>query len=245
MLKLTDVTLTFPDGQSRHTAVDRASLTSEPGTVTGITGASGSGKSSMLAVAATLIKPDSGSVRIGEVEATELSLAEAATLRREKIGIVFQQSNLLPSLTALDQLVVVGELGSKSAPRADRRARAAQLLDEVGLERSHNARPHELSGGQRQRVNIARALMSNPEVLIVDEPTSALDHARGQEIISLICSLTEDRGTATVLVTHDLDFLPRFDQVFTMADGVLTQGVEDPQRSTSALLADHALPWNA
>lgn len=234
MLTLKDVTLTFPDGQSRHTAVDNVSLTADPGTVTGITGASGSGKSSLLTVAATLIKPDSGSVRIGDVEATDLSLSKAAELRRERIGIVFQQSNLLPSLTAVDQLVVVGELGGasgKNAGRSERRDRAEQLLKDVGLERSLNARPHELSGGQRQRVNIARALMNNPEVLIVDEPTSALDHARGQEIISLICSLTEKRGTATLLVTHDLDFLPRFDHVFTMADGVMTQGVDDPNRS--------------
>lgn len=233
MLTLKDVTLTFPDGKSRHTAVDGASLTAERGTVTGITGASGSGKSSLLAVAATLIKPDSGSVRIGDVEATGLSLSRAAELRREKIGIVFQQSNLLPSLTAVDQLVVVGELGGttgKKEARAQRRERAEHLLHDVGLDRSLNARPHELSGGQRQRVNIARALMNSPEVLIVDEPTSALDHARGQEIISLICSLTEERGTATLLVTHDLDFLPRFDQVFTMADGVMAQGVDEPNR---------------
>ncbi|MDO5617879.1 ABC transporter ATP-binding protein [Kocuria sp.] len=251
MLTLENITLTFPDGQSRHTAVDNASLVAQPGTITGITGASGSGKSSLLAVAATLITPDSGSVRIGDVEATSLSLTQAAELRRSTIGIVFQQSNLLPSLTAVDQLMVVGELGgstrgskhkgrhekghdSVEGSRAERHERAEQLLQEVGLDRSLNARPHELSGGQRQRVNIARALMNNPEVLIVDEPTSALDHARGQEIMSLICSLTEDLGTATLLVTHDLDFLPRFDQVFTMADGVLTEGVDDPSRSVPA-----------
>lgn len=228
VLTLQDVTLTFPDGQSRHTAVNDVSLTAEPGTVTGITGASGSGKSSLLAVAATLITPDSGSVRIGDVETTDLSPSQTATLRRERIGIVFQQANLLPSLTALDQLLAVGELGPDSAPRGERRTRAAQLLDRVGLSRAHHARPHELSGGQRQRVNIARALMNEPEVLIVDEPTSALDRARSREIIGLICSLTETLGTATVLVTHDLDFLPRFHQVFTMTDGVLSPGVAAP-----------------
>lgn len=233
MLSLKNVTLTFPDGQSRHTAVDNVSVTAKPGTVTGITGASGSGKSSLLAVAATLITPDAGSVRIGDVEATDLDSHQAAELRRAKIGIVFQQSNLLPSLSAVEQLVVVGELGAADGSqtgRGQRREQAEQLLKDLGLERSLNARPHELSGGQRQRVNIARALMNNPEVLVVDEPTSALDHARGQEIISLICSLTQQRGTATLLVTHDLDFLPRFDQVFTMADGVMTPGVETPSR---------------
>lgn len=236
MLSLKNVTLTFPDGQSRHTAVDDVSMTAKPGTVTGITGASGSGKSSLLAVAATLITPDAGSVRIGDVEATDLNLRQAAKLRREKIGIVFQQANLLPSLSAMDQLVVVGELGAANgnhAARGQRKQRAEELLKDLGLERSMNARPHELSGGQRQRVNIARALMNDPEVLVVDEPTSALDHARGQEIISLICSLTQQRGTATLLVTHDLDFLPRFDQAFTMADGVMTPGVEQPSRTAA------------
>ena len=132
MITLDDVTLTFPDGDSRITAVDHVSLSVPAGRVTGITGPSGSGKSSLLAVAATLIHPDSGSVRIGGIEAATLSRGEATALRRERIGIVFQQSNLLPSLTAREQLLVMGELGGSAAGRrAAIRERADELLDAV------------------------------------------------------------------------------------------------------------------
>ncbi|MDO5662525.1 MAG: ABC transporter ATP-binding protein, partial [Brachybacterium sp.] len=197
MIRIDDVTLTYPDGTDRLTAVDHVSLTSRPGTVTGITGPSGSGKSSLLAIAATLIRPDSGSVRIGDVEATSLSTTEAAELRREEIGIVFQQSNLLPSLTALEQLEVMNELGPRTRRTARDAARteARELLAAVGLADQAGKRPHQLSGGQNQRVNIARALMNRPSVLLVDEPTSALDQERGAEIIALIEHLTDERET--------------------------------------------------
>ncbi|UCR88013.1 ABC transporter ATP-binding protein [Mycetocola spongiae] len=228
MIDLTDITLTFPDGDSVVTAVDHASLQVPRGTVTALTGPSGSGKSSLLAVASTLIRPDSGSALIAGVDVGTLSRAEAAEVRRTRIGIVFQQANLLPSLTSLDQLAVMNELGGHSrSRRAAVRERALGLLAEVGLEGQENKRPHQLSGGQRQRVNIARALMNDPEVLIVDEPTSALDHARGSAIIDLIITLTRTRETATLLVTHDRGHLPRMDSVLVMNDGVLSVS-EDP-----------------
>ena len=226
MIRLNDVTLTFPDGDSRITAIDHVSLAAHPGTVTGITGPSGSGKSSLLAVAATLIRPDSGDVLIDGVDAGRLSADEATELRREKIGIVFQQSNLIASLTALEQLVVMAELGGRSA-RAGRRGRAvasgraAALLDAVGLADQRHKRPHQLSGGQRQRVTIARALMNDPAALLVDEPTSALDQARGADIIELILRLTGELDTSTLLVTHDLAHLPRMHAVLRLVDGGL------------------------
>ncbi|KQP53859.1 ABC transporter ATP-binding protein [Agreia sp. Leaf283] len=228
MIRLNDVTLTFPDGESRITAIDHVSLVAHPGTVTGITGPSGSGKSSLLAVAATLIRPDSGEVLIDGIDAGRLSAAEATELRREKIGIVFQQSNLIPSLTALEQLVVMNELGGRGT-RAARRSRAvasgraATLLDAVGLADQRHKRPHQLSGGQRQRVNIARALMNDPAVLLVDEPTSALDQERGAGIIELILRLTDELDTSTLLVTHDLVHLPRMHGVLRLVDGALVE----------------------
>jgi len=226
MIRLDHVTLTFPDGDSRVTAVDDVTLTALPGTVTAITGPSGSGKSSLLAVAATLIRPDSGRVLIGEVDAARLSRRAAAALRRETVGIVFQQSNLVPSLTAREQLRVMNELGATGSRRrrGDSAARADDLLDAVGLSAQADKRPHQLSGGQRQRVNIARALMNEPGVLLVDEPTSALDQARGASIIRLISELTERLGTATLLVTHDLVHLPRMDGVVELIDGKLNDG---------------------
>jgi putative ABC transport system ATP-binding protein len=224
MIHLDHVTVTFPDGDSRITAVNDVSLRGEPGTVTGIIGPSGSGKSSLLAVASTLVSPDSGHVWIDDVDAAQLSAKEAAVLRRERLGIVFQQSNLLPALSSFDQLRVMNHLGGRASRREVSRvnAKAAELLAAVGLAGQEHKRPHQLSGGQRQRVNIARALMNDPRVLIVDEPTSALDQQRGAEIIDLILRLSQDMNTATLLVTHDLVHLPRMDAVVEMVDGRLS-----------------------
>lgn len=222
MIELSDVTLTFPDGDRRITAVDHVSLTVEPGTITAVTGPSGSGKSSLLAVASTLITPDSGGVRINGVDVAAMDHNETAELRRSRIGIVFQQSNLLPSLTSLDQLLVMKELGHSHNDRQETATQAEALLTSVGLGRDLTKRPHQLSGGERQRVNIARALMNNPSALIVDEPTSALDQERGAEIIDLILKVTAERQTATLLVTHDQTHLQRMDSVRTMVDGRLT-----------------------
>ncbi|WOQ69121.1 ABC transporter ATP-binding protein [Microbacterium limosum] len=227
MIRLDNITLTFPDGDNRITAVNQVSLTAHPGTVTGITGPSGSGKSSLLAVAATLIRPDTGQVIIDDVDATRLTPGEATETRRTKIGIVFQQSNLIPSLTALEQLSVMNELGARHSRRNRGNAtkRAETLLDAVGLSDHRDKRPHQLSGGQRQRVNIARALMNDPSVLLVDEPTSALDQERGASIIQLILRLTDELNTSTLLVTHDLVHLPRMHGVVNLVDGALVDAV--------------------
>ena len=224
MSTLTDVTLTYPDGDGRVTALDHVSVTGRPGTVTGITGPSGSGKSSLLAVAATLVRPDSGRVTIDGTEAAGLSLADAAHLRRTRIGIMFQQANLLPSLTALEQIQVMNELGEPGSRRrrAEVRDRGRELLAAVGLEPFAARRPHQLSGGQRQRVNLARALVNRPAVLLVDEPTSALDSAAGAAVVELIVRLTAEQGTATLLVTHDLAQLPRLEDVVELVDGRVT-----------------------
>lgn len=231
MITLDDVTLTFPDGDRRVTAVDHVSLSARAGVVTGITGPSGSGKSSLLAVAATLIRPDSGRVLIGGgagssvVDAAALSPGEATALRRERIGIVFQQSNLLPSLTAREQVLVMAHLGGGGRRGAVTRVRVDELLDAVGLSGRGDKRPAQLSGGQRQRVAIARALVHEPDVLLVDEPTSALDQERGAAIMELIARLTHERGTATMLVTHDMVHRDVLDELVTVVDGRLTDGV--------------------
>ncbi|WP_328446637.1 ABC transporter ATP-binding protein [Streptomyces sp. NBC_00386] len=220
-LTLDDITLTYPDGDGRVTALDGVGLLVPSGTTTAVVGPSGSGKSSLLAVAATLVAPDRGRVLVGGTEMGTLTSAERAVLRRREIGIVFQQPNLLPSLTALEQLQVMGHLDGRR--RVTRRAR--ELLAEVGLGDLAHRRPHQLSGGQRQRVNIARALVNEPSVLLVDEPTSALDHERGTAVIDLLLRLTRERATATVLVTHDRARLGEADAVREMTDGRLEMPV--------------------
>ncbi|MEU6017103.1 ABC transporter ATP-binding protein [Streptomyces sp. NPDC047515] len=219
-LTLADVTLTYPDGDGRLTALDRVSLDVPAGSLTAVVGPSGSGKSSLLAVAATLVTPDEGRVVVAGTDTAGLGRAEKAALRRESVGIVFQQPNLLPSLTAAEQLQVMTHLSGGAARGA--RGRALELLDAVGLADKADRRPHQLSGGQRQRINIARALMNEPAVLLVDEPTSALDHERGAAVLELLVNLTRQRSTATVMVTHDRAHLERTDRAVTMDDGRLT-----------------------
>ncbi|MBD8021907.1 ABC transporter ATP-binding protein [Brevibacterium gallinarum] len=227
-LELERITLTYPDGTGTVTALDDVSLSLTPGTVTAIVGPSGSGKSSLLAVGSTLVTPTSGVVRIDGTDVGRLKESERSRLRREKIGIVFQQPNLLQSLTALEQLIITDRLRGTGGDAT--RTRAQALLERVGLADAARRRPHQLSGGQRQRVNIARALMGDPSVLLVDEPTAALDHDRSEAIMDLLCQVTKEFDVATVIVTHDTEFLPKTDAVATMRDGRLT----DPEHAPAA-----------
>ncbi|MFD5198999.1 ABC transporter ATP-binding protein [Streptomyces sp. NPDC058375] len=166
------------------------------------------------------VTPDSGEVVVAGTPTAGLGRGGRAALRRDHIGIVFQQPNLLPSLTAAEQLQVMRHL--PGGPARSARRRALELMDAVGLADRADRRPHQLWGGKRQRINIARALMNEPAVLLVDEPTSALDHVRGAAVLDLLVTLTRERATATVLVTHDLAHLERMDRTVTMDDGRLT-----------------------
>ncbi|MEV8319161.1 ABC transporter ATP-binding protein [Streptomyces sp. NPDC059900] len=217
-LTLEDITLTYADGEGRLTALDGVGLDVPAGTLTAIVGPSGSGKSSLLAVAATLVTPDRGRVVVGGTETGALSAAERAELRRRRMGIVFQQPNLLASLTALEQVELMARIDGRGRSGAARE-RARDLLAAVGLADLAHRRPHQLSGGQRQRIGIARALMNVPAVLLVDEPTSALDHERGTAVLDLLGRLTRERNTATVLVTHDHAHLTIADRVLELRDG--------------------------
>ncbi|MGN6782801.1 MAG: ABC transporter ATP-binding protein [Marmoricola sp.] len=217
-LDLEHVTLTYPDGQDRVTAVDDVSLHVARGSTMALVGPSGSGKSSLLAVAATLVRPDRGLVAIDGVETTGLSARELTALRRERIGVVFQQPHLLGALTAREQVEVMSHLGGHRRHDTD----ATALLDAVGMAPYTDRRPSQLSGGQQQRVNIARALAGKPALLLVDEPTSALDHERGAEVMDLLRRLTAERDLATLVVTHDTALLSAQDRVVRMRDGRLS-----------------------
>ena len=229
-LTVDNVTLTYPDGGERITALDSVNLRVDGGRIAAITGPSGSGKSSLLAVTSTLLRPDSGRVLLetggSTVDLAALNRHEAATLRRDRIGIVFQQPNLIPALTAAEQLEVMAHLGGRRTAahrrRREIRSRARDLLDAVGLSGHEHKHPSQLSGGQRQRIDIARALMNEPALLVIDEPTSALDTERGIAVMDLILRIVRDHAAPTLLVTHDRAHLHRMDAVFRMVDGKLT-----------------------
>ena len=218
-LSLSNTTLTYQDGESTLTALDDVTVDVASGEFAAIVGPSGSGKSSLLAVAGTLMRPDSGLVLIGGVDVSALSDKDRTRLRADNIGFVFQGTNLLASLTAVDQLLAGVHLRGESTKANTDDART--LLGELGLGNKSDKRPQQLSGGERQRVGIARALMNKPDVLLVDEPTSALDHERGSQIIELMADLTHRRNVATVMVTHDRSQLARVDTVHEMNDGAL------------------------
>jgi putative ABC transport system ATP-binding protein len=220
-LELRDVTLSFGDGDSLVNALDSVSMTIEPGEFVAVVGPSGSGKSSLLAVSGGLEQPTSGSVKVAGTELTTLKDGQRTALRRQKIGFVFQQSNLLSSLTVRDQLLLIAHLDRSVSKAA--RERADELIESLGLSRHADRRPHQLSGGERQRVGIARALMSSPALLLVDEPTSALDSHRAQDIVALLAELTHRGQTGTVMVTHDTSVLEHVDRVLHMHDGNLSR----------------------
>ncbi|MFF7443465.1 ABC transporter ATP-binding protein [Streptomyces sp. NPDC008122] len=219
-LRLEDVTLTLGDGGAAVTALDHVGLSVAPGEFVAVVGPSGSGKSSLLAVAGGLQRPTSGTVHVAGTELTALSDKERTAARRRHIGFVFQQSNLLASLTVREQLLLPLHIGGRLDAAA--RARADELIEAVGLTHRAGSRPHQLSGGERQRAGLARALMTSPAVLLVDEPTSALDRVRSAEAVRLIAEQTHERGTATVMVTHDTAIMDAADRVYEMVDGRLS-----------------------
>ncbi|PZH18321.1 ABC transporter ATP-binding protein [Streptomyces sp. NTH33] len=219
-LLLSGVTLALGDGDTAVTALDQVDLSVAPGEFVAVVGPSGSGKSSLLAVAGGLQRPTSGTVHIAGTELTALSDKERTAARRHHIGFVFQQSNLLASLTVREQLLLPLHIDGRLDAAA--RARADELIEAVGLSHRTGSRPHQLSGGERQRAGLARALMTSLAVLLVDEPTSALDRVRSAEAVRLIAEQTHERGTATVMVTHDTAIMDAADRVHEMVDGRLS-----------------------
>ena len=208
-LTLDHVMLTYADGESTVTALDDVSFTATAGEMTAVVGESGSGKSSLLSVAAGLLTPTSGRVHVGG-----------------DVGLIFQQANLLGSLTVRDQLLITDHIrGLRGRALRGRTGHADDLLERVGLAGFGHRRMGQLSGGQRQRVNIARALMGAPAVLLADEPTSALDTALAREIVDLLAGITRETGAATVMVTHDRSLLAAFDRVIEMRDGRILESL--------------------
>ena len=216
-LRMSGVELAFRDGDEKLYALAGIDLEVARGEVLAVVGPSGAGKSSLLAVAGGLATPTAGTVEVGGRDITGLGRRELTRFRRDHVGFVFQSGNLVPALTARDQLRLVGTLGGDRS----RLRNPDQLLEAVGLTHRARRRPATMSGGERQRVGIARALMSSPDLLLVDEPTAALDRKNSHDVVRLLAEETHEHGVATVLVTHDHEILEHCDRVLEMTDGRL------------------------
>lgn len=214
-IQLRSVSRRYGSGEGAVNALDRVSLTFPAGTFTAVMGPSGSGKSTLLQCAAGLDRPTSGSVTVGGTELTQLSETRLTLLRRERIGFVFQAFNLLPSLTAEQNVA----LPLRLAGRRPSRARLREVLAQVGLADRAGHRPAELSGGQQQRVALARALITRPEVLFGDEPTGALDSRTSREVLGLLRDMVDSEGQTVIMVTHDPVAASYADRVVLLVDG--------------------------
>ena len=218
-LHMTDVRKVYAVGDSEVVALDHATLTVGADEMVALVGPSGSGKTTLCSIAGGILSATEGSVVVGGEEITDYSDRQLTTFRQSQVGFVFQSFNLVPFLNARENLLVVDEMGRREGRPA--RERADRLLAELGLtDRSKNL-PGQLSGGQKQRVAIGRSLMNEPELVLFDEPTSALDTELGQQVMELIRSEMKSRGTAAIVVTHDVRITEYCDRTVHITDGVL------------------------
>jgi putative ABC transport system ATP-binding protein len=215
MIELVDVSRTVPTGAGPLTILHPTSFQIGRGQVVAITGPSGSGKSTLLGLIAGLDAPSTGRIVVDGVTITAQSEERLARLRGEKVGIVFQFFHLLPSLTALENILVPMEIAGLKEPRT----RATRLLADVGLSDRGHHYPSQLSGGEQQRIAIARALANDPPVLLADEPTGNLDTGTGRQVIDLLVSVGRAHGRTLVLVTHDTELAALADEIISLRDG--------------------------
>jgi putative ABC transport system ATP-binding protein len=221
--KLTNVTRIYKIGQVETRAFNGVNLTIESGEFTSLVGPSGSGKTTLLQLIGCLDQPTSGSVIINGVETTGLNRNQRADLRKGTIGFVFQFFALIPTLTAYENVEMPLLLNGKSA--AERRRRVMELLEAVGMAERANNRPDQLSGGQQQRVAVARALVTNPKLILADEPTANLDTENGEQVMEIMKKLNKETGTTFVFATHDPRVIKYANRVVTLQDGVIVKDV--------------------
>jgi lipoprotein-releasing system ATP-binding protein len=218
-LVLEDVVRGFRQGNDRLEVLRGASLTLAPGEIVALIGPSGTGKSTLLHIAGLLERPDSGAVRVGGVECSDLGDTERTALRRSDLGFVYQFHHLLPEFSAEENIVLPQMIAG--TPRKSASVRAQELLETMGIGARATHRPSELSGGEQQRVAIARALANDPRVLLADEPTGNLDEATADAVFDALLKSVRNAGLAALVATHNNELAGRMDRVLTLRDGRL------------------------
>lgn len=217
-----DVTKVYGEGHTAVTALHNANLHLHDNEFLALLGPSGSGKTTLLSVIGGLLTPTAGTVIIGDTALSGLSKKEQSRFRANRVGFVFQGFNLVPFLTARENMTVMASISDAS--RVEIEERADQLLEELGLTARRNNLPQELSGGERQRVAIGRALVTDPDLILVDEPTASLDTELGTQVVKLLASEIKSRGKAGIMVTHDLRMVEFTDRTVQILDGRLLDG---------------------
>lgn len=218
-LEASGLTKTYGEGHTAVTAVENADLNLDNNEFLALLGPSGSGKTTLISMIGALLTPTEGSVRIGGEDLSGMSKREQTRFRANKIGFVFQSFNLVPFLTARENLTVMASISDDSKRTVEERA--DQLLEELGLVERRNNLPEQLSGGERQRVAIGRALVTDPELILVDEPTASLDTELGTAVVKMLASEIKDRKKAGIMVTHDLRMVDYTDRTVEIVDGRL------------------------
>ena len=224
ILTMTDICKDYPMGKSVTHVLKNVNLSVNEGDYIAIMGPSGSGKTTLMNIIGCLDVPTTGNYLFGEKDIKKLRKKQLADLRNRKIGFVFQSFNLLPKLTALDNVALPLLYGG--VRRSERRRRAKEALERVGLSDRLNYRPDQLSGGQSQRVAIARAIVANPALILADEPTGALDSQSGAQVMELFHTLHE-QGATILMITHDRNVAENAETIMHIKDGVLTGGDAD------------------
>jgi len=219
IVECTDIKKTYHQGRVEVPALNGVSLSIEKGGFVAIAGPSGSGKTTMLNIIGGLDLPDSGRAVVDGNALGEMSRSDLANLRLQKIGFVFQAYNLIPVLSALENVEFVMLL--QGVPAAERHERAKDILDEVGLEGTYDRRPAELSGGQQQRVAVARAIVSNPSIVLADEPTANLDSKNGKGLLEMMKEMNEKKKVTFIFSTHDPMVMEYARRLIYLRDGLV------------------------
>ena len=219
IMRLENITKSFGDGDTTVTILKDISFSLKRGEFIAIVGPSGSGKSTLLSIIGALLTPSSGKVIIDKSNIADYKPAKLTSVRRDKIGFVFQSSNLIPYLSVKDQLMLIGNISNQNYNIYDKRS--TELIQHLGLNHRLKTFPNQLSGGEKQRVAIARAFMNDPDIVLADEPTASLDSERGKQVVNMIAKEVKSRNKAAIMVTHDERMLHVCDRVLRLEDGKL------------------------